>query len=144
NKLQFKDILIENKNPFRVFIIDSFLPSIGLIASSNFLVLRKKNFTNRDDENNKICPDLVFLFLKSKMVNKIFQSYTENKLVINQDELGEIEFLDISIEQQNELISRYKTISLRKKEALELKKKIELQFSDDNKRLQKEINKLMI
>ncbi|MGL5983282.1 MAG: hypothetical protein ACRCZR_08135 [Cetobacterium sp.] len=132
NKLQINDILIETKEPFRVTILkELFLPKCGVIASSNFIILRKKLTV----ENVLNYPaNLICSFLKSDKIKELFKTYTENKLVINQDEIGSVDIPNLSKEVVHEINNNLENWYKRKAIMLSLKKKLEYELSEDNKR----------
>ncbi|WP_426709667.1 hypothetical protein [Cetobacterium sp. SF1] len=139
NKLQINDILLETKDPFRVTILkDPNILNCGLLASSNFIILRKIIFL---ENNNKYNPDLICAVLKSKSIRKIFKKYTEDKLVINQYEVGEIDIPDLSNDEMEILIETIQSFYKRKKIMLSLKKELEYNLTEDNKKLLYKINK---
>ncbi|MHA4987908.1 hypothetical protein [Cetobacterium somerae] len=142
NKLQIGDILLETKDPFRVVLLEDIysIPECGLIASSNFIILRRFSFF---ENNTKFKNDLICAILKSQLVKKTLKEYTKNKLVINQEEVGEIDVPDLTDDEIKIISESLKNFYKRKRSLLEIKKEIEYHSKEDNKRLNYTINKFI-
>ncbi|MGL6168144.1 MAG: hypothetical protein ACRC0Y_07635 [Fusobacteriaceae bacterium] len=139
NNLQYNDILIETKEPFRITILkEIFLPKCGIVATSNFIVLRRKLIL---ENAQKYPPNLICTFLKTDKIKEIFKKYTQNKLVLNQDEIGDLEIPDFSKDDIDIVNSSLETLYKRKRIMLSLKKRIEYELSEDNKRFKNKIKR---
>lgn len=136
------DILLETKDPFRVVILEDVysIPECGLIASSNFIILRRFSFL---ENNTKFKNTLVCAILKSQLVKNALKEYTKNKLVVNQEEVGEIDIPDLTDDEIKAISESLKNFYKRKKSLLEIKKEIEYQSKEDNKKLNYIINKFI-
>ena len=111
-----------------------------MIASSNFIILRRFSFF---ENNTKFKNDLICAILKSQLVKKTLKEYTKNKLVINQEEVGEIDVPDLTDDEIKIISESLKNFYKRKRSLLEIKKEIEYHSKEDNKRLNYTINKFI-
>lgn len=129
NKLQTGDIVVENKEPFRVLYIEQLGIPYDIMVASNFLVLR------RNEEKSEYNLYFIFLYLQSDLIKEHLRSIILKKSVIAKNDIGEIELPNTSLQEQ-EVISQqakkynditnnfFKRIKREKEQLKEMKKGI--------------------